>query len=158
MGTLKVTIAVGDSQGRQFEELDVTVDTGSTYTAVPRAMLNMMGDPGRKVATLRDCRRQHSPRRRRRSHHQAGRTAVPHTGHICRGERTKPAGRSLPRAGRPCCRPSGGKTDTRQPATPLANSPSPGLKTAGHRSCFSDGSRTKTPAGQQTCAPAPEPL
>ena len=37
MGTLKVTIAVGDSQGRQFEKLDVTVDTGSTYTAVPRA-------------------------------------------------------------------------------------------------------------------------
>ena len=30
MGTLKVTIAVSDSQGRQFEELDVTVDTGST--------------------------------------------------------------------------------------------------------------------------------
>ena len=49
MGTLKVTIAVGDSQGRQFEELDVTVYTGSTYTTVPRAMLNMMGDPGRKV-------------------------------------------------------------------------------------------------------------
>ena len=49
MGTLKVTIAVSDSQGRQFEELDVTVDTGSTYTTVPRAMLNMMGDPGRKV-------------------------------------------------------------------------------------------------------------
>ena len=71
MGTLKVTIAVGDSQGRQFEELDVTVDTGSTYTAVPRAMLIRMGDPGRKVATLRDCRRQHRPRRRRRSHHQA---------------------------------------------------------------------------------------
>ena len=71
MGTLKVTIAVGDSQGRQFEELDVTVDTGSTYTTVPRAMLIRMGDPGRKVATLRDCRRQHRPRRRRRSHHQA---------------------------------------------------------------------------------------
>ena len=71
MGTLKVTIAVGDSQGRQFEKLDVTVDTGSTYTAVPRAMLNRMGDPGRKVATFRDCRRQNRPLRRRRSHHQA---------------------------------------------------------------------------------------
>ena len=34
IGTLKVTIGVGDPQGRQFEELDVTVDTGSTYTAV----------------------------------------------------------------------------------------------------------------------------
>ena len=33
MGTVKVTIGVGDPQGRQFEELDVTVDTGSTYTA-----------------------------------------------------------------------------------------------------------------------------
>ena len=43
MGILKVTIAVGDSQGRQFEELDVTVDTGSTYTAVPRAMLQKLG-------------------------------------------------------------------------------------------------------------------
>ena len=30
MRTSKVTIAVGDSQGRQFEELYVTVDTGST--------------------------------------------------------------------------------------------------------------------------------
>ena len=103
MGTLKVTIAVGDSQGLQFEELDVTVDTGSTYTTVPRAMLIRMGDPGRKVATLRDCRRQNRPRRRRRSHHQAARTAVPHTGHICRGERTKPAWRSLPGASCPRC-------------------------------------------------------
>ena len=70
MRTSKVNIAVGDSQERQFKELDVTVNTGSTYTAVPRAMLNRMGDPGRKVATLRDCRRQHRPHRRRRSHHQ----------------------------------------------------------------------------------------
>ena len=45
MGTLKVTIAVGDSQGRQFEELDVTVDTGSTYTVVPRTMLDRLGVP-----------------------------------------------------------------------------------------------------------------
>ena len=42
MGTVKVTIGVGDPQGRQFEELDVTVDTGSTYTAVPRAMLQRL--------------------------------------------------------------------------------------------------------------------
>ena len=45
MGILKVTIEVGDSQGRQFEELDVTVDTGSTYTAVPKAMLQRLGIP-----------------------------------------------------------------------------------------------------------------
>ena len=45
IGTLKVTIGVGDPQGRQFEELDVTVDTGSTCTAVPRAMLQRLGIP-----------------------------------------------------------------------------------------------------------------
>ena len=45
MGTVTVTIAVGDPQGLQFEELDVTVDTGSTYTAVPRAMLQRLGVP-----------------------------------------------------------------------------------------------------------------
>ena len=43
MGTVTVTIGVGDRQGRQFEELEVTVDTGSTYTAVPRAMLQRLG-------------------------------------------------------------------------------------------------------------------
>ena len=45
MGTVKVTIGVGDPQGRQFEELDVTVDTGSTYTAVPRELLRRLGVP-----------------------------------------------------------------------------------------------------------------
>ena len=48
MGTLKVTIAVGDSQRRQFQELDVTVYTGSTYTAVPRAMPHRLGIPAER--------------------------------------------------------------------------------------------------------------
>ena len=43
MGTVTVTIEVGDPQGRQFEELDVIVDTGSTYTAVPKEMLQRLG-------------------------------------------------------------------------------------------------------------------
>ena len=43
MGTIAVTIGIGDPQGRRFEELEVTVDTGSTYTAVPRAMLQRLG-------------------------------------------------------------------------------------------------------------------
>ena len=43
MGTVKVTMAVGDPQGRRFEDLEVTVDTGSTYTAVPREMLQRLG-------------------------------------------------------------------------------------------------------------------
>ncbi len=45
MGTVTVTIQVGDSHGEQFEELDITVDTGSTYTAVPRAILERLGVP-----------------------------------------------------------------------------------------------------------------
>ena len=43
MGTVKVTIGVGDPQGRQFEDLEVVVDTGSTYTAVPRDILQRLG-------------------------------------------------------------------------------------------------------------------
>ncbi len=45
MGTVTVTILVGDRQAHRFEELDITVDTGSTYTAVPRAMLQRLGVP-----------------------------------------------------------------------------------------------------------------
>ena len=45
MGVVTVTIQVGDPHGEQFEELDVTVDTGSTYTAVPRATLERLGTP-----------------------------------------------------------------------------------------------------------------
>ena len=45
MGTVTVTIQVGDRDGRQFEELDMIVDTGSTYTAVPRVMLERLGVP-----------------------------------------------------------------------------------------------------------------
>ena len=45
MGTVKVTIGVGDPQGRHFEDVEVVVDTGSTYTAVPREMLQRMGVP-----------------------------------------------------------------------------------------------------------------
>ena len=45
MGTVNLTIEIGDPQGRQFEELNVTVGTRSTYTAVPRATLERLGVP-----------------------------------------------------------------------------------------------------------------
>ena len=45
MGMLKVTIGVGDPQRRLFEDLGVAVDTGSTYTAVPRELLRRLGVP-----------------------------------------------------------------------------------------------------------------
>ena len=53
MGKLVVTIGVGDQQGREFEDLEVTVDTGSTFTAVPRALLQRLGVPVRRSARSR---------------------------------------------------------------------------------------------------------
>ena len=53
MGKLVVTIGVGDQQGRQFEDLEVTVDTGSTFTAVPRTLLQRLGVPVRRSARSR---------------------------------------------------------------------------------------------------------
>ena len=45
MATATITIEIGDHQGRKFEELEVAVGTRSTYTAVPRAMLDRLGVP-----------------------------------------------------------------------------------------------------------------
>ena len=42
---MKLTIAVGDPQGLQFEELDVIAGTRSTFTTAPRAMLERLGVP-----------------------------------------------------------------------------------------------------------------
>ena len=53
MGNLMVTIGVGDQQGGQFQYIQVTVDTGSTFTAVPRALLQRLGVPVRRSARSR---------------------------------------------------------------------------------------------------------
>ena len=45
MGTVNVTIEVGDPQGRNFQEVELTVDTGSTFTALPAEMLRRLGVP-----------------------------------------------------------------------------------------------------------------
>ena len=45
MGILKVSIDVGNPQRTVFEEVELTVDTGSTYTALPRALLEQLGVP-----------------------------------------------------------------------------------------------------------------
>ena len=51
MGKLTVTIAVGDSQGREFQDLEVTAGTGSTLTAVPTTLLQSLGVPVERQAT-----------------------------------------------------------------------------------------------------------
>ena len=43
MGTVTVSIEVGDPQGRDFREIELTVDTGSTFTALPAKMLHELG-------------------------------------------------------------------------------------------------------------------
>ena len=53
MGELTVTIGVGNQQGGQLEDLEVIVDTGSTFTAVPRSLLEKLGVPVRRTAQSR---------------------------------------------------------------------------------------------------------
>ena len=53
MGKLVVTIGVGDQQGRQFEDLEVTVDTGSTFTPCRERYCSLLGVPVRRSARSR---------------------------------------------------------------------------------------------------------
>jgi len=43
MGALGVTIGVGDRDGRRFERVEALVGTGSTYTWIPRPVLQGLG-------------------------------------------------------------------------------------------------------------------
>ena len=45
MGKLTVIIGVADQQGSQFHDVEVIVDTGSTFTAVPGTLLERLGVP-----------------------------------------------------------------------------------------------------------------
>ena len=45
MGIVTASIEVGDPQGRRFREIELEVDTGSTYTALPREMLEALEVP-----------------------------------------------------------------------------------------------------------------
>ena len=50
MGTVMVTIGVGDPQGQRFENLEVVVDTGATFSTVPRTLLEQLGVPVERSA------------------------------------------------------------------------------------------------------------
>ena len=43
MGTFRAALEVGDSQGQRYEAVEAVVDTGSTYTWVPRDTLASLG-------------------------------------------------------------------------------------------------------------------
>ena len=43
MGTFKVSLGIGDPQGRRYEAVDALVDTGATYTVLPGSLLQKLG-------------------------------------------------------------------------------------------------------------------
>ena len=43
MGTFRVSIEVGASEHEPFERVEVLVDTGATYTVLPRTLLQELG-------------------------------------------------------------------------------------------------------------------
>ena len=45
MGEIKLTVEVGNTQGDAFEPVEVTVDTGSTFSQIPSEMLHRLGVP-----------------------------------------------------------------------------------------------------------------
>ena len=53
MGIVITTIEVGDLQGRNSRRVEVEVDTGSTYTALPRDMLQALGVQVRRTVASR---------------------------------------------------------------------------------------------------------
>ena len=59
MGTFQITFEIGDQSGQRFQELEVLVDTGATFTKVPRSILEALGIPPERTYTalLADGRR-----------------------------------------------------------------------------------------------------
>ncbi len=45
MGTVKVSIQIGDPQGRRFEQVEALVDTGASDTVIPGTVLERLGVP-----------------------------------------------------------------------------------------------------------------
>jgi len=43
LGTFTVSIQVGDLAGQRFVDIEALVDTGSTYTVLPKDMLDQLG-------------------------------------------------------------------------------------------------------------------
>ena len=53
MGKLIITIGAGNPQGTRFQDVEVIVDTGSTFTALPAAMLRELGVTVERTAEAR---------------------------------------------------------------------------------------------------------
>ena len=53
MGEVRVTIEIGDVREENYEEVEVLVDTGATYSQVPESLLHRLGVPVRWGAEVR---------------------------------------------------------------------------------------------------------
>jgi clan AA aspartic protease len=42
MGTFRVDVEVGDPEGRRYDRIEALVDTGATYTSLPRPLLEAL--------------------------------------------------------------------------------------------------------------------
>ena len=43
MGTFHVDVEIGDPEGRRYDRVEALVDTGATYTSLPRPLLEALG-------------------------------------------------------------------------------------------------------------------
>lgn len=43
MGTFRVEVQIGNPEGRRYERVEAVVDTGATYTSLPRPLLEALG-------------------------------------------------------------------------------------------------------------------
>ena len=53
MGTFHVDVEIGDPAGERYDKVSALVDTGSTYTVMPRTLLEQLGVEPREQATFR---------------------------------------------------------------------------------------------------------
>ncbi len=53
MGTFQVDVEIGDPAGERYDKVSALVDTGSTYTVMPRPLLEQLGVEPREQATFR---------------------------------------------------------------------------------------------------------
>ncbi len=53
MGTFHVDVEIGDPAGERYDKVSALVDTGSTYTVMPRPLLEQLGVEPRERATFR---------------------------------------------------------------------------------------------------------
>ncbi len=44
-GTFRITVEIADPRGQHFESVEILVDTGATFTKVPRDLLERLGVP-----------------------------------------------------------------------------------------------------------------